>query len=214
MKDYSGTTYNGNSYVRELRSETSAKGHKRRVALWKCECEKEFKASIGNATSGQVKSCGCKKIAAQSKRCFKHGFSPDKNAKRLYRFWQSMKDRCNNSKSYNYKNYGGRGIKCYWSESFSSFLEYFENAFGTSEIPEKMSMDRIDNNGNYAPGNLRFASMRTQANNKRNNRIINYGGKDITLSELSRLTGIKRGTLWSRLTLQGKTVAEAVKNKL
>ena len=213
MKNYIGTVVNECSFVRELDPVISARGNKSRVAEWRCGCGNIFKASIGNVTSGQVKSCGCKKTAAVIKRCTKHGHSPDGGGTKLYRFWQSMKERCLNPKSTSYGRYGGRGIKMYseWQGSFENFSEYFTNHFGLDDIPSGLSMDRRDNDGDYAPGNIRLATLTVQANNRRNNRIVTYQGKNLTVAQLSRLVGVKSSTIRARLDIQFKTVEEAVK---
>lgn len=71
-------------------------------------------------------------------------------------------------------------------------------------------MDRRENNGPYAPGNLRMVTMKVQNNNKRSNRIVEYRGERMTLTQLAERFGIKRGTLWARLSIQGKTVEESI----
>lgn len=205
-----GLTVNGCSLIEELLPKFSAAGNKRRVANWKCECGLMFEASFGNVTSGQVKSCGCKRDAATLVRSLKHGHSYIGKATRIYRFWQSMKDRCDNPESDSYPNYGGRGIRCHWSDAFEPFLRYFEQTFGLSEVPKGMSMDRINNDGDYTPGNLRIADMITQANNRRNNHLVVYRGQQFTIAQLSRATGIAYKTLAARITNYGYTVEEAV----
>ena len=200
------------AFIKELPSRVSAAGNKRRVALWKCNCGKEFEASIGNVTSGQVNSCGCKKTMAVVQRCTTHGQSGQGRATRLYRFWQSMKDKCHNPKSTAYKHYGARGIVCHapWRTSFETFSQYFSRHFNLNEIPGGLSMDREDNDGNYAPGNLRLATSIIQANNRRNNHHVVYDGKRVTVTQLARAHKMKPGTLFARINVQGKTIEEAI----
>lgn len=80
-----------------------------------------------------------------------------------YQRWRGMRDRCNNPNNPGYKNYGGRGIKVCkeWQESFEAYYEY------VGECPAGMSLDRIDVNGDYEPGNVRWASHAVQARNRR-----------------------------------------------
>lgn len=193
-------------------SRVSPSGNKRRVALWRCVCGTQFEAAIGNVTSGQVKSCGCKKRIAVISRCTKHGQSPMAGGSRVYRFWQSMKERCLNPKSSSYPDYGARGITMHagWINSFTPFYEWFKNTFGVHDVPGGLTMDRRNNDGPYAPGNLRMVTMKVQNNNKRSNRIVEYGGERMTLTQLAERFGIKRGTLWARLSIQGKKVEEAI----
>lgn len=217
MKDYSNSEFNGCKFVREIAPEVSVAGNKRRVAIWECYCGKEFQSAINNVTSGQVKSCGCKRISATAARSTKHGHSPMRNGAnrggtKLYRFWQSMKDRCLNMKSVSYKHYGGRGINMYepWQNSFETFRGWFNERFGLDDVPSDLTMDRKNNNGNYAPDNLRLASLTEQANNRRNNHVISYLGERFTLSQLARKIGMKPGTLSARIGKQKLTIEQAI----
>ncbi len=113
---------------------------------------------------------------------------------RLYKIWSCMKYRCNGKKykqSYLYKD---RGIKLYepWND-FNNFYEWAKDKYF-----EGSSIDRINTNGNYEPNNCRFANKYTQANNKRNNIIIEYNGKKQTLAQWSNEIGINYFCLISR----------------
>lgn len=212
MKNYDDTEVNGCEFLRELPSRHSSNGNKRRIGLWRCGCGHEFTAAIGNVTSGQIKSCGCKKRIANVLRCTKHGKSPIAGASRVYRFWQSMKDRCLNPRSTAYADYGARGIAMHaaWVNSFISFHDWFKWNFQVDDIPNGLTMDRRENNGPYAPDNLRMVTMKVQCNNKRNNRIVEYRGVRMTLTQLAERFKLKPGTLWARISKQGKTVEEAI----
>ena len=121
-----------------------------------------------------------------------------------------MKQRCLNPNNHKFSRYGKRGISVTdeWLD-FKNF-EYWANNNGF-EI--SLTLDRIDTDGNYEPSNCRWVDQSVQQNNRNNNRIIVYKGKDYTLSELSKKTNIESGTLARRIK-QGATVEEAVEEKL
>jgi hypothetical protein len=198
-------------FVREVDRKVSKAGNVRRCAEFRCRCRKVFTAAIGNVTSGQVRSCGCLKVKAVLARCRTHGCSPASGGSKLYRFWQSMKDRCLNPRSVSYRHYGGRGIAMHapWATDFKTFRRWFKRTFNRDEIPADRSMDRVDNGGPYAPGNLRLATLEEQANNKRNNHYLVFQGKRMTLAQVARSVGMKRGTLWRRLMIGQQNLEEA-----
>jgi hypothetical protein len=117
---------------------------------------------------------------------------------RTYQVLHSIKDRCYNPKNKHYHNYGGRGIKVYapWldgEDGFKLFCEYM------GECPEGMSIDRIDNDGDYCPGNLRWATQEEQMNNTRSNVWYTHGGETKTVAQWAKCLGINISTLWGRL---------------
>lgn len=127
-------------------------------------------------------------------------------ALREYKAWSSMKDRCNNPKSQSYDIYGGRGIAvCQrWQVSFDNFL----SDMGFRPSP-RHSLDRIDSNGNYEPGNCRWATYRVQANNMRSNRWITINGEPRTVSQWCRYFGIANSTVYSRVA-RGESLLDAI----
>jgi len=120
-----------------------------------------------------------------------------------------MKRRCNNPNNNAYRNYGGRGITyCKEWEKFENFWRDMEEGYD-----DNLTLDRIDNNGNYCKENCRWVDYKTQMNNMRSNRIIEYKGKEYTLSELSEATGIKYWLLQLRLS-KDMPAKEAVETPL
>lgn len=112
-----------------------------------------------------------------------------------------MKSRCLNKNKKSYSDYGGRGIKvCDRWMKFENFLE------DMGERPAGMSLDRIDNNGNYCKENCRWATNHQQANNKRSNRLVTFHGVTKSASEWADDLGINRATLYDRL-YRGKFVS-------
>lgn len=138
---------------------------------------------------------------------YKHGGKGTK----LYEVWCSMKRRCELPTFSSYKYYGGRGISVCneWKESFIAFRKWaFENGY-----KEGLSLDRIDNNGNYEPSNCRWATMKEQANNQNHTLKINYKGEIKTLTEWAEILGIKRHTLYQRIYKKGWTIERAFTEK-
>ena len=126
------------------------------------------------------------------KRNLKHG----KTGTRLYRIWLNMKTRCNNPKTIEFKNYGGRGIKvCHEWQDFEQFYVWaIENKYN-----DKLTLDRINNNGNYEPNNCRWATPKQQARNMQTNRVIEFKGKKYCFIELVEKLNLTRSALWYRL---------------
>lgn len=121
----------------------------------------------------------------------------NRNRTRTYRIWTNIKTRCYNPNSPSYPNYGGRGIKLYrpW-HNYKTFLRYVGECPGPN-----MTIDRIDNNRGYVPGNVRWATMAEQQRNRRNNVWITYKGQSRLMHEWAEITGISAKTLWNRYYL-------------
>lgn len=169
-----------------LNQEKKKKGNCTYVACC-CECGTKREVNIKNLKSGISTSCGCRRSKQLAERNRKHGLRFSKE----WRAWQSMKNRCYNSKVVGYPNYGGRGITVYqeWIDNFGKFYAYIGKA------PDGHTLDRIDTNGNYEPGNVRWASHKQQASNKRNNHKIN----GTCISEISKSLSGNHGLVIKRL---------------
>jgi hypothetical protein len=118
-----------------------------------------------------------------------------------------MVDRCRNPNNPYFHNYGGRGIRLCpeWESSFLAFLK----AVGPRPSP-RHQLDRKDNNGNYEPGNVRWATKKEQAHNQRKNHLLTFGGETKALAAWAEQIGLAPSTLHYRLNQGGMTVAAAI----
>jgi hypothetical protein len=164
----------------------------------KCSCGGVHVARAGNLLSGKTKSCGC--IRKEKNNHVTHGGTGSLTHTR----WLVMRRRCSDANSVGYENYGGRGIRVCerWSD-FSAFLA------DMGECPPGMTIDRVDPNGNYDPGNCRWATKLTQARNTRANRVLEFNGQTKCLEEWAEQYGMNSRSLMSRLRL-GWSVEKAL----
>lgn len=128
----------------------------------------------------------------------------------LYGRWNAMKQRCFNETNPKYPRYGGRGITI--ADEWQDF-HVFESWAKENGYQKELTLDRINTDGNYEPSNCRWVNQSIQQNNRNNNRIIEYEGKEYTLAELSDLYDINRATLAQRLD-KGMSVKKALNKKM
>jgi hypothetical protein len=165
-------------------------GNKRRVRCG-CECGGVIECGLENVRSGNTESCGCLRASHP-----KHGESRTGKKSNEYTIWQNIKKRCFNPNARNYRFYGARGITMHpaWVHDFPAFLEH------VGRRPSKShSIDRIDYNGNYEPGNIRWATDSVQKRNTRGNRVVCAFGQSRCVAEWADDTGINYRTILSRL---------------
>lgn len=141
-----------------------------------CDCGKRTTVKTGALNFGVTQSCGCKNKETRftSETATTHGMSAEK----IYGVWRGMKQRCGNPNDRSYKWYGGRGISVCeeWRNSFETFYDYVCKLPNYGE-PGR-TIDRIDVNGNYCPGNVRWATWSEQAANKQSSRKEHYGDQE------------------------------------
>lgn len=195
MKDITGQKF---GRLTAIKPEFKDK-HYRYHWLCECECGNTKTISYDSLVRGLTKSCGCLNDEQRHKKGFeanrtKHGMCYT----RLYRIWKRLHTRCYNSNNPDYQKwYGARGITVCneWLNSFELFRNWaMENGY-----EEDLTIDRIDNNGNYEPSNCRWVDLKTQARNKRNNHLITYNGETHCLAEWAEILGVNVRTLIQRV---------------
>lgn len=186
-------------------------GEQNRQVLWlcKCDCGQIITVTGGNLRSGNTKSCGCLNRESSSARMKLQRYDEGADGHtytRLYRIWRGLMNRCFNTADLSYCRYGGRGIECCaeWTEWAT-----FRNWAVSSGYHASLTLDRIDNNGPYAPHNCRWANVYQQNNNKRNNHYLLCFGEKHTVAEWSRITGFKQTTIRQRIA-RGWSVERAL----
>lgn len=161
--------------------------------LCKCDCGNEF--VVRSDYVNKVRSCGCLTSYLKGNSVKTHGLSRS----RLYKIWNTMKQRCGNKNTDEFVYYGARGIRVCpeWNDDFMAFYKWsIEN--GYSEENRNLSIDRIDVDGGYEPSNCRWVDDNVQANNKTNTIWIEFNGEKHSLTEWAYIIGINKGTLRSR----------------
>ena len=171
------------------------RGRHHRMWLCRCACGTEKEIYHQSLVRGLTRSCGCLRRETTVARTQTHGHSKKGNWSATYRSWSGMITRCTSEGHDKFSYYGGRGITVCdrWSSSFENFLA------DMGECPPAHSIDRVDVNGNYEPGNCRWATRTEQLRNKRNNVLVEYAGRKMTLVEASELSGINYSKLQARI---------------
>lgn len=179
---------------------TALEFHKKnesRKTFWycKCDCGNIVSVRSDQLKSGNTKSCGCWKrktdaINARKNHTHKMSGTP------LYASWQRIKARCFNKNSPDYPDYGGRGITVCdeWKNDFEKYKEWaLQNGY-----EKNLSIDRINNDGNYEPSNCRWADDTQQAYNRRSNVFLEYKGVTKNITKWAEESGINKGTFMTR----------------
>lgn len=171
---------------------------------WLCLCDCGARQSVRGAhlNDGRVLSCGCLQHELHLERSTTHGMSRT----RPHRIWLHMVKRCVNPSTPSWPLYGGRGIRVCdrWRNSFKDFYA------DMGDPGESLSIDRIDNDGDYEPGNCRWATAKQQANNRRSNRYLDVSGTRKTLTQAACDAGLTPSLVHERLA-RGDTVERALR---
>lgn len=181
-----------------------------RSSVWVCECDcgNQTLSSVNHMRMGATKSCGCLNNERRAEMCCAratHGNARRNSQSPTYVAWCNMINRCSPS-GMDATHYHGRGIMvCERWKDFANFL------FDMGERPTGATLDRIDNDRGYEPGNCRWASWYVQQNNKRSNRVLTIGGERMTMRQAADRFGVNYNTLRSRIYLLGMDAEEAVR---
>lgn len=161
--------------------------------LCKCECGNETIVNYGKLAYKHTTSCGC-----YAKELFINNVSKHNLRKtRLYNIWANMKQRCFNKNNKFYNRYGGRGITICneWENDFKNFYDWsIKNGY-----KDNLTIDRINNDGNYEPANCRWVDNKTQSNNRNNNVILEYNNEKHNIKEWCEIMNITKSALNHRL---------------
>ncbi len=162
-----------------------------------CSCGREKIATASDLNKGSTKSCGClaneqRKAAAQGRD---HAYTRAKWPAE-YRSWNAMIRRCYDAKHPSFARYSKNGITVCdeWRTSFPAFCS------DMGKCPSAFTLDRIDNAFGYTPSNCRWASRKTQANNRRNNVLITCNGETLNVSQWGERLGVSKSTIASRIS--------------
>lgn len=201
FKDISNQRFGRLVALRAIRDEQRAR------FLWECQCDcGGTKLVLSNRLkSGEVRSCGCLRTEA-AKRAGAANVTHGMTNTKVFRIWVGMHSRCTNPKETGYENYGGRGIRvCDRWQSFEAFLS------DMGEPPSsRHQIDRERVNENYEPGNCRWATPKENCRNRRNNRIIEFDGKSLCITEWASRIGVTHQALRRRIDILNWPVERAL----
>jgi len=175
-----------------LRLEYGNKGLVRIFCNCSCDCGKSCRAAYTQIKNGKTKSCGCLKGVKGSV------------SHELQDIFVNAKSRCENKNHKGYPRWGGRGIKFMFKDVFD-----MANALVVKRPSKSHSVDRIDNDGNYEHGNVKWSTQSEQCRNTRRNLIFNYNGRDMCLAEIVSGSNLKYGTVLARVK-RGMSIEEAM----
>lgn len=185
---------------------------KKRIALFECECGNTFIGKINAVKVGHKKSCGCKRG--------KHNLSHNLSSHKLYRKWAGMITRCTNNKDTHYHRYGGRGINV-CSEWRNDFKDFYDWAMANG-YKQGLTIDRINNDGNYEPSNCQWITMAENTRkgsikfNPTEQQIIDicnlYTNNKITVTNIAKQYNIHKGRISDILKNNGIKVIQRRQN--
>ena len=157
-----------------------------------CLCDCGTPVFIRKALLGKQKTCGCERGR------YKHGLSKKHAAdgERMYSVWSNMRQRCSNPNGKSWTNYGGRGIRV--CDEWYDYVAFRSWALAGG-YAEHLTLDRVNNDGDYEPGNCRWATRAEQSRNRRSNHVFTRNGQTKTLKEWASLSPVPYATVYARV---------------
>lgn len=198
-----GARFGRLTYLREGEDYKFANGANMRRGKFRCDCGVEKDMKHRDILNGKVVSCGCFSAEMASDRFTKHGGYRT----REYKSWNAMIQRCMNPNATAWDDYGGRGISV--CEEWLGTEGYHQFVKDMGFRPDGMTLDRIDTNGNYEPGNVRWATPKTQQNNRRVTKMLTFNGETMSQAAWTQRLGMSRNAISERLR-KGWTVEQAL----
>lgn len=173
--------------------------YRRGIPAWNCQCDcgKTGTIRAGTLKSGGSRSCGCLNVDVHREMCIKRNTKHGMTRTPTYLSWGHMIRRCHDPKHRQFPDYGGRGISVCsaWRESFAAFLA------DVGPCPPGLTIERINNDRGYEPGNCKWATRKAQALNRRSNHRLTLNGVTAAITEWAERLGISRKTIENRLKL-------------
>ena len=187
FKDISGQVYGRLTVIRRVTINDKPRTY------WDCTCScgKTVVVWGDSLRRGATRSCGCFMRERAVETNTTHGLRNHP----LYFVWNGMRDRCYKETHPRYKDWGGRGVK--FCDRWLNFKNFYDDMSPTYQ--KGLTIDRIDNDGDYSPDNCRWATHKEQANNQRSNRVLEFNGKNQTLAQWSEELNINYDALRDRL---------------
>lgn len=166
-----------------------------------CDCGNTVIKQSPNLKPHRISSCGCYGVTVATLAKVKHG----QVKTRIYRIWSNMRQRCQNTENDNYSFYGARGIKvCDRWETFANFYDDMKDGYA-----DNLTLERIDNFGNYEKINCKWISHKSQCRNRRSSVYLEFNGKTLSYVEWGELIGIN-GSAISKRIKRGWTVEQTL----